>query len=50
MLHGKLATDGIRSLTGLGASLAAGLTELFLARTLRTRLFYRMLQASHGAR
>lgn len=47
VFHGKLALDGLKDLALFWLTLAAGLLDLLFARTLRTRLFYRVLQFSH---
>lgn len=47
VFHGKLALDGLKDIAVFWATLGAGLIDLLFAKTLRTRLFYRVLQASH---
>jgi hypothetical protein len=47
VFQGKLALDGLKDICVFWATLGAGLIDLALARTVRTRLFYRVVQASH---
>lgn len=47
VFHGKLALDGLKDIAVFWITLLAGIIDLLFAKTLRTRLFYRVLQASH---
>lgn len=44
----KLAADGLKDIAVFWATLLAGLIDLVLAKTVRTRFFYRVLHASHA--
>lgn len=47
VFQGKLALDGLKDIAVFWGTLGAGLIDLVFATSLRTRLFYRVLQASH---
>ncbi|MFP4623440.1 MAG: hypothetical protein ACLFRX_04605 [Gemmatimonadota bacterium] len=46
MFQAKLALDGLKDIAVFWGSLGAGLIDLVFATSFRTRLFYRVLDAS----